>query len=49
MTKQKSTGAIQFDYCCKKCWHMWKSPTRVYVCPKCGSSNLDVDYYRTGG
>lgn len=39
--------ALQFDYCCKSCWHTWVSTHRAYVCPKCGSKNLDVGYYKT--
>ena len=39
---------LKYDYCCKKCWHMWHTDKKTDVCPKCGSKNLDLDYYKTG-
>jgi Zn finger protein HypA/HybF involved in hydrogenase expression len=31
-----------FDYCCKKCFYMWKSKNKYIVCPKCKSKELDI-------
>jgi Zn finger protein HypA/HybF involved in hydrogenase expression len=35
---------LNFDYCCKKCWHTWKIPYKVLSCPKCGSKDIDLQY-----
>lgn len=32
----------RYDYCCKCCWHTWRSEKRFTQCPKCGSVELDV-------
>lgn len=34
----------RFDYCCKNCWHTWKSEKKYISCPKCKSYNLDTTY-----
>ena len=39
--------ALKFDYCCKKCWHMWKVTKKTSTCPKCGSVNIDLQYEKT--
>lgn len=31
-----------YDYCCKKCWHMWKSKNKYTFCPVCKSKNIDL-------
>jgi predicted Zn-ribbon and HTH transcriptional regulator len=33
-----------FDYCCKNCWHTWKSYKKVDTCPKCKSKNINEEY-----
>jgi predicted Zn-ribbon and HTH transcriptional regulator len=33
-----------YDYCCKKCWHTWRNINVIKVCPKCKSTDLDVDF-----
>lgn len=32
----------RFDYCCKNCWHTWRSLSIFKKCPKCGSNRIDV-------
>ncbi len=33
-----------YDYCCKKCWHTWRSKNKYSVCPKCKSKYIDIDF-----
>ena len=33
-----------YDHICKKCWHQWRSTTKATKCPKCKSTEIDVDY-----
>lgn len=32
----------RYDYCCKSCWHTWRSEKKYTKCPKCKSENLDI-------
>jgi len=34
----------KYDYCCKNCWHMWKTMIKAVECPECKSKDLDEDY-----
>ena len=32
----------RYDYCCKTCWHTWRSEKIYKYCPKCKTQNIDV-------
>jgi DNA-directed RNA polymerase subunit RPC12/RpoP len=34
----------KYSYCCIKCWHTWESFDKVFKCPKCGRTEIDVEY-----
>lgn len=32
----------RYDYCCKHCWYTWRHINKYKICPKCGSSDVDI-------
>ena len=32
-----------FNYCCKKCWYTWRDKRKFKQCPKCKSTNIDIE------
>ena len=39
---------VKYDYICKKCWKQTKVTYKILRCPKCGSTDIDLEYEVTG-